>query len=159
MNKHGSEAKRLSAEEMQEYARRLQRMARESRKDMGEGVVPPVRGMRVEEMDLTGEYGDEEAGLQEARAKKLQQIVDAIARIGEGTYGKCVECMASIPKARLDALPHAPLCISCQHAAENEKQAGDGGQRLDYGRLLGNTPSEDVMPDSELVGLWVPNEA
>jgi DnaK suppressor protein len=51
----------------------------------------------------------------EARA---EQIRAAQARMADGTYGICSNCGKKIPVARLEALPHATLCIDCQAASE-----------------------------------------
>lgn len=52
-------------------------------------------------------------------ARDLLDKVDlALAKIAEGTYGVCASCGKSIEAARLRALPHASLCISCKRAEE-----------------------------------------
>jgi DnaK suppressor protein len=38
--------------------------------------------------------------------------------MADGTYGTCANCGKKIPVARLEALPHATLCIECQAASE-----------------------------------------
>lgn len=48
----------------------------------------------------------------------LQQIDQALAKIVEGTYGKCDRCGKPIGESRLDALPYVSLCIDCQSRAE-----------------------------------------
>lgn len=50
-----------------------------------------------------------------ARQRKfLQYLDDAIKRIDRGVYGFCQDCGKLIDKARLEAVPHAQLCISCK---------------------------------------------
>jgi len=49
----------------------------------------------------------------QARAA-IEQIDAAIARIHDGTYGKCESCGTAIPKERLKALPQAALCVKCK---------------------------------------------
>jgi RNA polymerase-binding transcription factor DksA len=44
----------------------------------------------------------------------LTDVDAALARIEAGTYGRCESCGNDIAPARLEALPHARLCISCQ---------------------------------------------
>lgn len=46
------------------------------------------------------------------------EIDEALRRIKERSYGRCVECGSSIEKARLQALPFARLCIKCQSETE-----------------------------------------
>ena len=41
------------------------------------------------------------------------RIGDALERIRRGTFGKCEECAAAIPKGRLAALPYARHCVAC----------------------------------------------
>ena len=43
----------------------------------------------------------------------LESIEQALIRIEEGRYGLCVECESTIPKTRLNALPHTPHCVKC----------------------------------------------
>jgi RNA polymerase-binding protein DksA len=48
----------------------------------------------------------------------LDQVERALDKIQAGTYGKCANCGKSIEAARLKALPHASLCISCKREEE-----------------------------------------
>lgn len=48
----------------------------------------------------------------------LQQIEEALARLDEGTYGNCANCGTPIGEARLDAVPWARFCVSCQELQE-----------------------------------------
>ena len=35
-------------------------------------------------------------------------------RIDAGSYGTCETCGKAIPEERLEALPHAALCVTCK---------------------------------------------
>jgi DnaK suppressor protein len=48
----------------------------------------------------------------------LGEVEDALAKIAQGTYGMCEECSEPITKARLEAMPHARNCVSCQRELE-----------------------------------------
>ncbi|MDP6538306.1 MAG: TraR/DksA family transcriptional regulator [Planctomycetota bacterium] len=48
----------------------------------------------------------------------VQELLDALDRIEEGTYGRCAACGVWIRKDRLRAVPHARNCIECQRGAE-----------------------------------------
>lgn len=48
----------------------------------------------------------------------LAQVDAAIERIDNGTYGTCTRCGRAINPERLEALPYAPYCISCQSEIE-----------------------------------------
>ena len=56
----------------------------------------------------------------EREAKLLRYVRQALDRIADGTYGTCLECEDDISQKRLQALPWAALCITCQqHADQN----------------------------------------
>jgi DnaK suppressor protein len=54
-------------------------------------------------------------------AEELRAIQDALARLKRGEYGECQRCGEEISAARLEALPHATLCIQCQTRAERSR--------------------------------------
>lgn len=43
----------------------------------------------------------------------LSHVAHAKTRLENGTYGECEVCGASIPVARLEALPYTALCVQC----------------------------------------------
>ncbi|MDD5397048.1 MAG: TraR/DksA C4-type zinc finger protein [Candidatus Moranbacteria bacterium] len=45
--------------------------------------------------------------------KQLKDIMDALERIEQGTYGKCENCGTDIPVERLLAYPAAKTCLNC----------------------------------------------
>ena len=57
--------------------------------------------------------------LMENEGVTLEQIESSLERIEEGTYGQCEECGVKIPKARLNAIPFATLCVRCAEQQEN----------------------------------------
>jgi DnaK suppressor protein len=48
----------------------------------------------------------------------LNSIDEALVRIEDGDYGKCVRCGAALPEKRLEAVPWARHCIRCQDLHE-----------------------------------------
>ena len=58
------------------------------------------------------------------QARSIHEIRSALDRIAEGIYGQCEGCEEQIPAKRLDALPWARLCVSCQSAVEAEAHQG-----------------------------------
>lgn len=66
----------------------------------------------------------EKAFLFAARENKfLNHLNRALERMKKGTYGHCVECGRSIQFARLEAVPHATLCIECKKKQEEKRLA------------------------------------
>lgn len=53
-----------------------------------------------------------------AEGRYLYHIEEALARIEDGSYGKCERCEQKIGMERLKALPHARLCIECKEKEE-----------------------------------------
>ncbi len=49
----------------------------------------------------------------QARAE-VAEIDVALDKIDEGTYGTCDKCGKPIPKARLEVIPWAALCVNCK---------------------------------------------
>lgn len=52
----------------------------------------------------------------------LDQIEEALERIKNGSFGQCEVCGTKIPKARLEAIPYAALCVQC--ASQREEDHG-----------------------------------
>lgn len=53
-----------------------------------------------------------------ARNAQLRLVQQALARIGEGTFGECVRCSEIIGAKRIEALPWTPYCLDCQELIE-----------------------------------------
>jgi DnaK suppressor protein len=68
--------------------------------------------------------------------KLLREVQDALLRINQGTYGICHECEEPISAKRLDAVPWAKYCISCQ-------------ERLASGTLAEEDENEAVYQESD----------
>ncbi len=54
-------------------------------------------------------------------ATKLQAIDNAISRIHNDCYGKCLKCGKDIPLTRLKAIPYAVLCVDCKTSEEKTR--------------------------------------
>jgi DnaK suppressor protein len=44
----------------------------------------------------------------------LREVEEALERVEEGLYGECMDCDEPISTKRLEAIPWARYCISCQ---------------------------------------------
>lgn len=51
----------------------------------------------------------------------IYHIDEALRRVNDGSYGKCVSCKKSINQARLQSVPHARMCIDCKSSEEDGK--------------------------------------
>ncbi len=57
-------------------------------------------------------------GLEATFEPELRQVIEALTRLDEGTYGLCKICSMEIGKPRLQARPMATLCIECQEKSD-----------------------------------------
>ena len=58
--------------------------------------------------------------LSDTERENLVLIDDALKRIEKSDFGLCSICQKNIGKKRLDVIPWAPHCISCQQKEEDE---------------------------------------
>ena len=58
-----------------------------------------------------------ELALHQNAEQLLALVTVALERFEQGTYGICERCGKEIDPARLEALPYATLCLSCQQRA------------------------------------------
>ncbi len=52
--------------------------------------------------------------------EEMSRIEKTLARIDEGVYGECEDCGQKISAKRLEALPHATRCISCEEKFQRD---------------------------------------
>jgi DnaK suppressor protein len=52
--------------------------------------------------------------LRDRAAQQLGLVNAALGRLADGTFGACLRCGQPIATGRLEALPWAAYCISCQ---------------------------------------------
>ena len=83
--------------------------------------APDVRD--AEEQSVDDFVQEVDLALMQMKSETLRKIDQALLRLEEGTYGRCQECDAEIPPARLRALPFAALCRGCQEEAESNIRA------------------------------------
>lgn len=79
-------------------------------------------------------FGEISSQLAEVENRELRNVEFALAKMKDGSYGKCDGCGGNIPLARLQALPYAAHCIKCKLAAE--KAGVDPGNVVDWSIIL-----------------------
>src|SRR5215467_13994018 len=57
--------------------------------------------------------------------KLLREIADALHRMDQGLYGICLECEEPISTKRLNAVPWARYCVSCQESIAQRIAEGE----------------------------------
>ena len=99
-----------------------------------QNLVARIERARESARELSGEevrdLGDvsvddeaREEQLREADTDRvvLNQVRDALKRIGDGTFGKCVVDGGRIEEKRLEAVPWTPYCIKHQQMLEESR--------------------------------------
>jgi DnaK suppressor protein len=70
-------------------------------------------GKREEEATETLEL-EKRLALENRTRQELAEIEHALDKFAKGTYGLCDNCGKPIAPERLEALPHASLCVNCK---------------------------------------------
>jgi RNA polymerase-binding transcription factor DksA len=91
--------------------------------ESGDDLVPERGGIGNHMADDANETAEQETmlTLQHNIQRELEQVNQALARLENGTYGKCLNCGRTIPPARLEARPYSLYDIDCQQLADRGK--------------------------------------
>jgi DnaK suppressor protein len=111
----------------QEYKRRLLELEAQ----LSARTTRERQSARDQVIDSPGDAADEsvaDEGMSEdyseaeLDAAVLQQVRDALRRIDDGTFGRCVVDGGPIEPKRLEAVPWAPYCLKHQRLLEAASQ-------------------------------------
>ncbi|HEX7077420.1 MAG TPA: TraR/DksA C4-type zinc finger protein [Candidatus Eisenbacteria bacterium] len=61
-----------------------------------------------------------------AEGRLLYNVDQALRRLYRNEFGLCQSCGKEIGKPRLEAIPHASLCVACQEKQEKDSNAARG---------------------------------
>ena len=78
-------------------------------------------GMPIHMAELGSDNFEQEftLSLMETEEDMLGRVEAALERIGDGSFGRCLQCDSTIAKTRLNAIPYTPVCIKCAEAQES----------------------------------------
>jgi RNA polymerase-binding protein DksA len=93
-------------------------------RSLQEPASSPEPAESLDDIDIANlrESYEIQLSLDELSKERIERINRAVARLDDGTYGRCLKCGESILPERLVALPYAELCISCQTRLERSRQ-------------------------------------
>lgn len=129
MEKHDITAGEVEALRTQ-LQERLSVLVKEFRQELDSQTNENYADLSAQVRDL----GDEAAAdvLMDSRLFDLQRDTDemrdireALMRMEDGSYGKCMDCGQPIGAERLRAEPTASRCLRCQRRYEQEYEAGN----------------------------------
>lgn len=98
-------------------------MNRQQVVESGDYLVPDRGGVGNHMADDANDTAEQETmlTLQHNIQRELEQVNQALARLENGTYGRCANCGRPIPVARLEARPYSLYDIKCQELADRGK--------------------------------------
>jgi DnaK suppressor protein len=130
---NNSEKQMLGKAELESFRQQLLAVKKRLGGDLSaleEEALHPVGGeesgglsnVPVHPADLGTDTFEEELALDllENEDKILSEVNDALARIEQGTLGRCENCGQEISRQRLKALPYARYCIRCARKLEDQ---------------------------------------
>jgi len=113
-NKEKEQYKKILLEKKKDIINKLREFYSES-KEIETGIAQDV--VDKAESSYTKEFL---LSLSDTERNQLRMIDDALKRIYKNNFGICQRCNRNINKKRLDVIPWAPYCISCQEREEEE---------------------------------------
>ncbi len=107
--------KKLLLKRREELAGEIHDIVRENLKSQKE-ASGDLSSYSLHMADMASDSYDRELSLNIATGEQeqLYEIDEALKRIEEGEYGKCVSCGKKIKVKRLKAIPQVKNCIECQ---------------------------------------------
>lgn len=100
----------------------INHMEKEALKKNRQESSGDLSNMPVHLADVSSDNYEQEFTLElmENKGDALKKISVALDKIKDGTYGICESCQKRIKKSRLEAIPYARYCISCQETQERK---------------------------------------
>lgn len=89
--------------------------------------------------DVATELYDEERGraLKEHEISIISKIDDSLKNVETGVYGKCKMCGKEISEERLEFIPYAEFCVTCQEKTNSMKPSEKDNRSIEED-VLGN---------------------
>ena len=112
------------------YRKTLEKKAEEVRRSMSAQKAAQVVSrldIPSDEGDLSQQHHEEWIFLNRNTidVRHLREINDALHRMDTDMYGVCLECEEPISQKRLDAVPWAKYCVTCQESIAARIASGD----------------------------------
>jgi RNA polymerase-binding transcription factor DksA len=85
---------------------------------------PRARGGEMEAGDAGANLteADRNAASVESAWAQRSEVMGALARVDDGSYGKCVDCGQLVPDGRLEARPTTARCVACQNKRDRRRR-------------------------------------
>jgi DnaK suppressor protein len=111
----------MKEEQIKKFHKRLQSLREEIIKVMDWRESAAEKGEGLDEIDQANDLIEREMGyvMSSNMRSNLDQVDEALTRITDRTFGKCLHCGLEISIKRLEVLPFARFCVPCQEKLES----------------------------------------
>jgi DnaK suppressor protein len=91
--------------------------------EIGEAIVAPGQMTYGSQAAAASQVfaQQRDLALRDRSDHQLELVDEALGRLDDGSYGRCIRCGEPIAPDRLQALPWAARCIDCQRLAPRER--------------------------------------
>ena len=106
-----------------ELATSVNHITGDTRKQSQREAAGDLSGYSLHMADMASDNFDREFSLNLASGERetLLEIEEALERMKEKIYGKCLSCGKKVGKKRLSAVPYAKFCLKCKKQEEEKK--------------------------------------
>ena len=114
----------LLLEKKERLGGEIQKMEGDTLKKSQRDLSGDLSGYSLHMADVATDNFDREFALSlfSNEQEIMYEIDEALERIGEGTFGNCEICEKPISEKRLQALPYARNCTTCQEKEEKKRK-------------------------------------
>ena len=114
--------KKLLLKKREDIMNDVNHITEDTRKSSQKEASGDLSAYSLHMADVASDSYDREFLLNVASGERntLLDIDEALKRMKDKTYGKCIVCGKNISKERLVAVPHAKLCMSCKRKEEHK---------------------------------------
>jgi DnaK suppressor protein len=89
-----------------------------------QGEHPLIRGGSAEAGDAGANLteADRNQAAVQAAGEQYAEVMAALARVDNGSYGQCMDCANEIPAPRVEARPTTTRCVPCQSKRDRRRR-------------------------------------
>ena len=111
-----NDPRRMLTEQRRELLHQIQNAIRDVREENARSGHQAIDAGETADADPDAELT---FALLQMKTQLLRRVDEALQRLGDGSYGRCVECADPIAPSRLRALPFALRCKDCEEIRES----------------------------------------
>ncbi|MCK4835413.1 MAG: TraR/DksA C4-type zinc finger protein [Candidatus Aminicenantes bacterium] len=111
----------MENKELEKFKKKLLKLKEELKKFIESNEDYSQTDYSTDELDQATELIEKMTGFAVSSNihHNITEVEEALVRIENNTYGKCVNCNKDIPLKRLQVLPFTKYCVECQKEIED----------------------------------------